>query len=157
MKTKMSIIFIASALFITPAYGGDKEQLALGFALVDKTKMSRMYVELAEAFFEPYFEQYEANNKADPTGSNPLNDIFTEEVKKGEEELKWMLAGICAEHFSEKELREIVDFLESPAGEAWLNKKLIIETEGEQIGLEWGKLLTQRVLQRFNAQQQRSD
>jgi len=59
------------------------------------------------------------------------------------------LAGIYARHFTEKELREIVGFFASPSGNAWLARRLIVQTESEQLGLEWGKLLTQRVFQNF--------
>jgi hypothetical protein len=156
MKILPSILYIISAVLVITADGGDTEQLHLGYALVKKTKMSNMYIELAEAFLEPYFEQHDAPDTADSIGRNPLKEIFSEEVKEGEEELRWMLAGIYAQHFSEEELRKIVDFFDSPAGEAWLRKKLIIETEAEQIGLEWGKLLTQRVLQKFNKLQRQA-
>ena len=63
-----------------------------------------------------------------------------------------MLAEIYAGHFSENELREIVLFFNSSAGSAWLDKGPMLETEGEQIGLEWGQLLMQRVLKRFEEQ-----
>ena len=33
----------------------------------------------------------------------------------------------------------------------WLEKRPMLQTEGEQIGLEWGQLLMQRVLKRFEA------
>ena len=66
----------------------------------------------------------------------------------GEDELKWMLAGIYARHFTENELREIVNFFDSPWGAAWLHKRLLIQTESEQLGLEWGKMVTERVFQK---------
>ena len=69
----------------------------------------------------------------------------------GEEELKLMLAEIYAAHFSEKELKEIVTFFNTSSGKAWLEKQPILETEAEQIGLEWGQLLTQKVLKKFEA------
>lgn len=34
-------------------------------------------------------------------------------------------------------------------GSAWLEKRPMLETESEQIGLEWGQLLTRRVLKKF--------
>lgn len=109
-----------------------------------------MFIELAEVFMEPYFEYYEPAPE-DQTVINPLRELFKEEVSLGEEDLKWMLAGIYARHFTESELREIVDFFSSPAGNAWLEKRLVIQTDSEQIGLEWGKFLTQRVIKKFEA------
>ena len=67
------------------------------------------------------------------------------------EELKLMLAEIYAAHFSENALREIVSFFNTSSGKAWLEKQPILETEAEQIGLEWAQLLTQKTLNKFEA------
>lgn len=147
----LALFFVLSFIYVSPGYGGEKEQLEYALALVEKMDLSAMFVELAETFMEPYFEQYENLESKDLTAANPLKDEFKKEVRMGEDELKWMLAGIYARHFSENELRGIVEFFSSPAGNAWLNKHLIIQTESEQLGLEWGKLLTQRVFQNFKA------
>ena len=144
-------LFLGSGLILTgDVYGGEKEQLELAFKLVEQTHTPTMFVELAEVFMEPYFEYYEPAPE-DQTVINPLRELFKEEVSLGEEDLKWMLAGIYARHFTESELREIVDFFSSPAGNAWLEKRLVIQTDSEQIGLEWGKFLTQRVIKKFEA------
>jgi hypothetical protein len=63
-----------------------------------------------------------------------------------------MLAEIYTAHFSEKELREIVNFFNTSSGKAWLEKQPILETEAEQIGLEWAQLLTQKTLKKFEEQ-----
>ncbi len=34
-------------------------------------------------------------------------------------------------------------------GSAWLEKRPMLETESEQIGLEWGQLLTRRVMKKL--------
>ncbi len=144
-------LFLGSGLILTgDVYGGEKEQLELAFKLVEQTHTPTMFIELAEVFMEPYFEYYEPAPE-DQTVINPLRELFKEEVSLGEEDLKWMLAGIYARHFTESELREIVDFFSSPAGNAWLEKRLVIQTDSEQIGLEWGKFLTQRVIKKFEA------
>ena len=136
-------------LIPSQAQGGDEEQLALAAVLVDKTRRTEMFATLAESFMETYFERYDNPAAENPAAGNPLRKIFREEVILGKEELKMMLAEIYAAHFSENELREIVLFFNSPAGTAWLEKHPMLETEGEQIGLEWGQLLMQRVLKRF--------
>ncbi len=144
-------LFLGSGLILTgDVYGGEKEQLELAFKLVEQTHTPTMFIELAEVFMEPYFEYYEPAPE-DQSVINPLRELFKEEVSLGEEDLKWMLAGIYARHFTESELREIVDFFSSPAGNAWLEKRLVIQTDSEQIGLEWGKFLTQRVIKKFEA------
>lgn len=144
-------LVLGSGLILTgDVYGGEKEQLELAFKLVEQTHTPTMFIELAEVFMEPYFEYYEPAPE-DQTVINPLRELFKEEVSLGEEDLKWMLAGIYARHFTESELREIVDFFSSPAGNAWLEKRLVIQTDSEQIGLEWGKFLTQRVIKKFEA------
>ncbi|UCG08473.1 MAG: DUF2059 domain-containing protein [Desulfobacterales bacterium] len=144
-------LVLGSGLILTgDVYGGEKEQLELAFKLVEQTHTPTMFIELAEVFMEPYFEYYEPAPE-DQTVINPLRELFKEEVSLGEEDLKWMLAGIYARHFTESELREIVDFFSSPAGNAWLEKRLVIQTDSEQIGLEWGKFLTQRVNKKFEA------
>jgi len=150
IKNNLGLFFVITILFTGDVDGGEKKQLELAFKLVEHTHMSKMYIELAEVFMEPYFERYDPAPE-EQTVINPLKKIFKEEVRLGEEELKWMLAGIYARHFSENELREILDFFSSPTGTAWLDKRLVIQTEGEQIGLEWGKLLTQRVMKKIEA------
>jgi hypothetical protein len=134
------------------AQGSDEEQLALAAVLVDKTQQTEMFAALAESLMDTYFERYDNPGAQNPAAENPLRKIFQEEVSLGKEELRQMLAEIFAAHFSENQLRQIVIFFNSPAGAAWLEKRPLLETESEQIGLEWGQLLMQRVLNRFEAQ-----
>ena len=150
LKINLALFFIISLLVTGDMHAGEKEQLELAFKLVEKTHSPTMFIELAEVFMEPYFDRYEPAPD-DQTVVNPLREVFKEEVSLGEEELKWMLAGIYARYFSESELREIVNFFSLPAGIAWLEKRFVIQNDFEQIGLEWGKFLTQRVIKKFEA------
>ena len=151
------ICFIILGLFPCQVHCGEKEHLELAFKIVEKTHMSKMFVDLSEAFMETYFERYETYGEQDPAKTNPLKKIFKDEVNSGEDELKWMLAEIYAAQFTENELRAILFFFNSPAGIAWLDKKLLILTESEQVGLEWGRLLTQRVLKNFETRYEKKD
>ncbi len=148
MRKVLVLFFAFSIYFINPALGDEKEQLGFAFRLVEQTNMSDMFVELAQTFMQPYFENYEDTEATDLSQPNRLREVFENEVRMGEDELKWMLAGIYARHFTENELREIVNFFDSPAGAAWLQKRLLIQTESEQLGLEWGKMVTERVFQK---------
>ena len=150
MKKNLALFFVIGLIVTGNMHAGEKEQLELAFKLVEQTHTPAMFIELAEVFMEPYFERYEPAPD-DQTVVNPLREVFKEEVSLGEEELKWMLAGIYARYFTESELREIVNFFSLPAGSAWLEKRLAIQTDFEQIGLEWGKFLTQRVIKKFEA------
>ena len=105
----MTLFFVIGLIVIVNVQGGEKEQLELAFTLVELTHTPRMFIELAEVFMEPYFERYEPAPD-DQTVINPLREVFKEEVNLGEEELKWMVAGIYARYFTESELREIVNF-----------------------------------------------
>ena len=147
IQKALVIVLVSCIYLISPAFGDDKEQLELAFKLVEKTNLSDMFVELAEAFMQPYFENDENPDSVDLSKANRLRAAFENEVRMGEDELKWMLAGIYAKHFTENELREIVSFFRSPAGAAWLDKHLFIQTESEQLGLEWGKMVTERTFQ----------
>ena len=149
MKKIIAVGVIMAVLVPWHAHGGEKEQLEMAAMLVEKSRLQEMFVDLAEAFMETYFERYDKLAAQDPATGNPLRKIFIEEVSLGEEELKLMLAEIYAAHFSENELRETLIFFNSSAGRAWLEKRPMLETESEQIGLEWGQLLTRRVLKKF--------
>ena len=151
MKKIIALGVILMALVPWQALGGEREQLAMAVALVEKSHLPERFVDLAEAFMETYFERYDKPLAENPAAGNPFRRIFLEEVSLGEEELKLMLAEIYAAHFSENELREIVDFFNTSSGKAWLEKQPVLETEAEQIGLEWGQLLTQKVLKKFEA------
>lgn len=146
------IVFIMVVMFAGQTQADDDQKLALAYSLVEKTKMSKMFVDLAESFMQNHFERYEKPGVENQMNANPLKKVFNNEVAQGEDELKWMLAEIYATHFTENELNRITIFFNSPAGKAWLDRKPIIETEVEQVGLEWGRLLTQRVLKRFEIQ-----
>jgi len=154
MLMKKIIAFGAIMVVLVPwqALGGEKEQLAMAAVLVEKSHLPEMFVDLAEASVESYYERYDNPAAANQTTDNPLRRIFKEEVSLGKEELKLMLAEIYATHFSENELRGIVIFFNSSAGSAWLEKRPMLEIESEQIGLEWGQLLTHRVLKKIEAQ-----
>ena len=134
------------------ARGDDLQRLKLATILVEKTHQTEMFATLAETFMETYFERYDNPEAENPAAGNRLREIFQEEVNLGQEELKLMLAETYAAHFNENELRQIVIFYNSPAGMAWLEKRPVLETEGEQIGLAWGQLLMRRVLKRFEEQ-----
>ena len=152
MKKIIAFGVILVVLVPWQAHGGEKEQLAMAVFLVEKTRLPERFVDLAEAFMETYFERYDKPLAENPAAGNPLRKIFKAEVSLGEEELKLMLAEIYAANFSENELREIVNFYSSSTGSAWLEKQPIMETEAEQTGLEWGQLLTQKVLKKIEAQ-----
>jgi hypothetical protein len=139
-------------LFGGSSAAGEKEHLAMALALVEKMNASKMFVDLAESFMETYFERFDTPAATDRTGGNPLRILFRDEVRIGENELKWMLAEIYAAHFTETELQQIIRFYSTSAGRAWLDKRLTIATEMEQVGLEWGRLLTQRVIKKFETQ-----
>lgn len=149
MKKLILLSLIFTGFFPWQTYGAEKDRLELALKLVEKTNMAQMFVDLAGSSMEAYFESFENPDAADSVHANPFKKIFEEEVNLGQEELAWMLAEIYAAHFTENELEKILDFFNSPPGKAWLDKKLIIQTEGEQIGLEWSQLLTQRVLKKF--------
>jgi hypothetical protein len=153
MKKLIALCFIITALLPwQAAESAEKDRLELAFKLVEKTNMAKMFVDLAESSMESYFERYENPAAKDPAHANPLKRIFENEVNLGQEELAWMLAEIYAAHFTENELEKILAFFSSPAGQTWLDNKLTIQTEGDQIGLEWGQLLTRRVLKKFESQ-----
>ena len=152
MKKVNIIVFVMVVMVSGHTRGDDNQKLALAYSLVEKTKMSKTFVDLAESFMQNYFERYDKPGFENQSNANPLQKIFKDEVGLGEDELKWMLAEIYATHFTEDELERITVFFNSPAGIAWLDRRHIIETEGEQVGLEWGRLLTQRVLKRFENQ-----
>jgi len=149
MKTLLALCLIMVGLFPWQANGGENDRLDLANKIVAKTNMSKMFVDMAEAFMDADFERYEAPGAKDPADANSLKKIFEDEVSSGIEELTSMLAEIYAAHFSENELRQILSFFDSPAGAAWLDKNLIIQTEAEQVGLEWGQLLGRRVWKKF--------
>ncbi len=151
LKNVITVVFFMVVLAPWQAQGGDEERLKLAANLVEKTRQTEMFATLAETFMETYFERYDNPGAENPAAGNPLRKIFQEEVTLGKEELTLMLAETYAAQFSESELREITIFFNSPAGMAWLEKRPMLQTEGEQIGLEWGQLLMQRVLKRFEA------
>lgn len=136
-------------LFPWQIHSDEKKRLELAFKIVEKTRIAKMFVDLSEAFMETYFDSHEPTDAQGSANVNPMKKIFIDEVNLGENELKWMLAEIYATQFTENELSEIIAFFDSPAGIAWLDKKLLIQTESEQVGLEWVQLLTQRVLKKF--------
>ena len=152
MKTLLAVYLIMVGLLPWQAHAGENDRLDLANKIVAKTNMSNMFVDMAEAFMDTYFEGYETPGAKDPADANSLKKIFEDEVGSGVEELNSMLAEIYAAYFSESELREILSFFDSPAGAAWLDKNLIIQTEAEQVGLEWGQLLSRRVWKKFEAQ-----
>ena len=149
MKKIIALCVILVVLVPWQAHGDEKEQLAMAVDLVEKSRLPERFVDLAEAYMETYFERYDKPHAENPADGNPFRKIFIEEVGLGEEELKLMLAEIYAAHFSENELKEIVNFFNTSSGKAWLEKQPILETEAEQIGLEWTQLLTQKVLNKF--------
>ena len=148
----VAICLVIGVLSIEDSVGGDKEQLDLAFLLVEKTEGSKMFIDLVNGFMEPYLERHEPQEPAvndEKAASSPLRTILMDEFKASVEELKWNLAEIYAKHFSEAELRELVRFFYSPTGKAWLENSSLVVTEGEQVGYEWAKILTERVLQKF--------
>jgi hypothetical protein len=152
MRYRLAVCLIMVGLFPWQAHGGENDRLDLANKIVAKTNISKMFVDMAAGFMDSYFERDEDPGTKNPADANPLKKIFEDEVSSGIEELTSMLAEIYATHFSENELREILSFFDSPAGAAWLDKNLIIQTEAEQVGLEWSQLLSRRVLKKFESQ-----
>ena len=55
----LGLFFAIYILFAGDVHSGEKKHLELAFKLVEQTNISKMYIELAEVFMEPYFERYE--------------------------------------------------------------------------------------------------
>lgn len=147
----ITIALIICVFLVENGKSGEKEHLDYAFRLVEKTEMSKMFVDLVEASLQPYFDRYEKPNPENDTIVDPFRKIFIEEVNASEEELKWNLAEIYAKYFSEAELREIIRFFDSPAGKIWLEKNPMVLPDAEQIGQEWGEILTQRIMKKFES------
>jgi hypothetical protein len=116
MKKIIALCVILVVLVPWQAHGDEKEQLGMAVVLVEKSRLPERFVDLAEAFMETYFERYDKPLAENPADGNPFRKIFIEEVSLGEEELKLMLAEIYAAHFSENELKEIVNFFNTGMG-----------------------------------------
>jgi hypothetical protein len=147
----ITIVLIICVFWIENGKSGEKEHLDYAYRLVEKTEMSKMFIDLVEASLQPYFDRYEEPNPENDTIVDPFRKIFIEEVNASEEELKWNLAEIYTKYFSEAELRGIIRFFYSPAGQTWLDKKSMVLHDGDQIGQEWGQILTHRIMKKFES------
>jgi hypothetical protein len=147
----VTITLLISVLLSSDGIGGEREHLNNAFRLVEKTEMSKMYVDLIEASLQSYFDRYEEPNPKNETAIDPFRQIFYKEVQASEEELKWNLAEVYTKYFSETELKEIIRFFDSSAGKTWLEKKSMVLHDGELIGQEWGEILTQRIIEKFKS------
>ena len=147
----IAVAIIISVLLAAESNGGEREHLNNAFRLVEKTELSKMFIDLIEASLQSYFDRYEEANPENEAVIDPFRRIFYEEVNASEEELKWNLAEIYAKYFSETELGEIIHFFDSPAGKKWLDKKSMVLYDAEQIGQEWGQILTKRIIDKFKS------
>ena len=76
-KTKgIFLSFIILGLVPFQVLCGEKEQLELAFTIVEKTRISKIFVDLSEAFMETYFERYETTGGQESAPVNPLKKIF---------------------------------------------------------------------------------
>lgn len=149
---KYIIIALITCVFLAAdGNGGEREHLNNAFRLVEKTEMSKMFIDLIEASLQSYFDRYEEANPENEAAIDPFRRIFNEEVNASEEELKWNLAEIYAKYFSEKELKEIIHFFDSPTGKKWLDRKSMVLYDAEQIGQEWGQIMTHRIVEKFKS------
>jgi hypothetical protein len=62
-----------------------------------------------------------------------------------------MLVPIYVKHLSDKEMKSIIDFYESPAGQALVEKQPLIMQESMAVGQQWGMELSQKVVQKIQA------
>ena len=75
----LAFFLILHLISAGPVYCGDKEHLEYALKLVEKTDMANMFVELAETFMEPYFEQYNSP-QSEKLEANPLIKEFKNET-----------------------------------------------------------------------------
>ena len=136
-------------IFVGYSAAEERERIAYAFALVEKLEISKMIVDLVELSLQPHFERYEIPQKEGLIDDNLLRKYFLEEVKSSEEELKWNLAEIYSKYFTEDELKAILRFFDSPVGRIWRDNESMIQPEIDQVGHEWGQILTQRILKKF--------
>jgi hypothetical protein len=84
-----------------------------------------------------------------------LGEILAEEFRSATPEFVDRLAGVYANNMSEQQLRDVVTFLRSPAGVAWMQTQNNAERELERIGQEVGMRVAVQAITRLNAERAR--
>ncbi len=86
--------------------------------------------------------------------SDILPNEFFDELKReinenGYEEILQKLIPVYVENFTEKEIDDILEFYETPSGQAFISKTPIIMSESMSIGAEWGENIAKEIVERM--------
>ena len=81
-----------------------------------------------------------------------LGELLAEEFRNAAPEFATRMAGVYAGAMSEAHLRDVVGFLRSPAGAAWLETQTAAERQLEMIGQDIGMRVAVQAMTRLNAE-----
>ena len=119
--------------------------------LIEQLGASTAFTDLAESALQVDFEQLEELEPENQSKAKLLRKIFSEEVNASRKELIVNLAEIYTNHFSEPELRQVVNFHSSPTGKNWLIMGNQLQSEVDTVGYEWARQLKKQILRKFQA------
>jgi uncharacterized protein len=72
---------------------------------------------------------------------------FSKEINPNE--LIELVVPIYAKHFTEKEINQLIQFYRSPIGQKVIEKLPLITQDSHEVGTNWGKQLSNKVLARL--------
>jgi uncharacterized protein len=140
MKQLLLIFFVSMLAVKANAQSDGKEKLIKEMLeLSGAKKMALQTMEMMIGSFK----------KSMPTVENNFWDEFMKEADN--DELVNMIIPVYANHFTEKEVKELIAFYKTPIGKKLVEKLPLISQESFGIGEAWGKALSEKVVSKLKA------
>jgi hypothetical protein len=108
--------------------------------LMEASGSGRLGIQMMSGMIENY-------KKMMPTVDTAFWDDFMKEVKP--EDLVNLVIPIYNKYFSDEEIVQLTAFYKSPIGIKLVEKLPMITQESVQVGMQWGKEISEKIIQRL--------
>lgn len=128
----------------------EQKRLELAYTIVTLSGTAEMMEDVMALFMDQYVRTItETGTTETRVVVRLFRRLFAEEMEAIRDDLRWELAKVYSQYFTETELAGLLNFMASPIGLRWLKMQPVLEAEGEVLGAAWAQTISERTLQRI--------
>jgi len=133
---------IVTALFLSSLSlsAQDSTKIKHIHELMDLTGMARLGTQMITNMVASYKQNY-------PAATAEFWDAFMKEADMSE--LFEKIIPVYEENFTDDDIRQLIAFYQSPIGKKMIEKMPVIMQQSMQIGTEWGKQMSEKVIEKL--------
>ena len=135
-----------------PAWAQSKSAVDMAARLIEKTGVLQQAEAMLPLIMGPFVEALKA---AHPGQAQDIDDLVQNlilpDMRAALPEFVKSFSVIYAQHFTEQELKAIIQFYDSPVGKKMIAKQPEMMQQGQALGAAWGREIAMRAIDKHRA------